>query len=279
MNKLLLVLGVFALVLLSCTGNQKTSTDTAPADSADSAMTEPADSLEELVEEVPMPKAADELFDDFIFNFAANKKLQLSRIKFPLQVEHNGATVAPIAKANWQVDHFFMNQEYYTLLFNSHKQMEFMKDTSVSHVVIEKIYLEQSHVKQYIFDRVRGLWMLNRIKEMPIQENANASFLQFYHKFATDSEFQLKSLNSTVMFVGPDPDDDFSQMEGVITPDTWPAFAPELPSGMLYNIIYGKEEQEGHQKIFMIRGIANGFEVELNFKRVGDRWLLTKLIT
>ena len=53
--------------------------DKKPAAVADSANTDTLvadtqamDSTEALIEETPMPKAADELFDDFIFNFAAN---------------------------------------------------------------------------------------------------------------------------------------------------------------------------------------------------------------
>ena len=78
-------------------------------------------------------------------------------------------------------------------------------------------------------------------------------------------------------FIGPDPDDDFSQMEGLITPETWPAFAPELPNNMIYNIIYGEDSKPGLQRIFVIRGIANGLEMELTFKRKKSKWMLTKL--
>ena len=78
-------------------------------------------------------------------------------------------------------------------------------------------------------------------------------------------------------FIGPDPDDDFSQMEGLITPETWPAFAPELPDNMIYNIIYGEDSKPGLQRIFVIRGIANGLEMELTFKRKKSKWMLTKL--
>ncbi len=89
----------------------------------------------------------------------------------------------------------------------------------------------------------------------------------------------MESLTETVTFVGPDPDDDFSEMEGVITADTWEAFAPELPADLFYNIIYGKNQEEGDSKVFVLRGIANGFELQLTFKRKGDKWKLTKLIT
>ena len=91
--------------------------------------------------------------------------------------------------------------------------------------------------------------------------------------------FQKKSLNSRVIFVGPDPDDDFSVMEGIITPDTWEAFAPQLPSKLLYNIIYGQPEPVGNEKIFVMRGVANGLEMELRFKKVNNRWLLMKMTT
>ena len=119
--------------------------------------------------------------------------------------------------------------------------------------------------------------MLLEVKTEPMASNPNASFLEFYHKFVTDSVFQTESLNATVQFVGPDPDDDFARMEGILTPDTWPAFAPELPDRMIYNIVYGKPTKESAQKIFVMRGIANGLEVEMTFRRDDGQWKLMKL--
>ncbi len=121
--------------------------------------------------------------------------------------------------------------------------------------------------------------MLTLLRTIPITRDINASFLTFYHQFASDKAFQEKSLASTVQFVGPDPDDDFNMMEGIITPDTWEAFAPQLPSKMIYNIIYGKPEREGDSKVFVMRGIANGLELEMTFKRKNGDWKLTKLTT
>jgi hypothetical protein len=86
-------------------------------------------------------------------------------------------------------------------------------------------------------------------------------------------------LNKTVTFISPDPDDDFAMMEGVITPETWSAFAPALPSKVLYNIVYGKPKPEENEMIFLMRGVANGLEMELRFKKVNGRWLLIKLAT
>jgi hypothetical protein len=66
-------------------------------------------------------------------------------------------------------------------------------------------------------------------------------------------------------------------MEGVITPDFWEAFAPELPHGTIYNIVYGHPHSHSNTKIFVLRGIANGLEVEMTFHREHNQWRLTKL--
>lgn len=238
--------------------------------------TSAVDTLDQLISEQQMPKAADELFDDFIFNFAANRKLQMRRISFPLKVV-SGNDVSFLKKSQWKMEHFFMEQGYYTLIFDNNRQMNAVKDTSVNNVVVEKIYLGKEKVKRYVFERINGQWMLTSIVKTPLSQNADASFLSFYNHFATDSAFQINSLNDPVMFTGPDPDDDFSTMSGEIAPETWPAFSPELPSGLIYNIIYGHKKVKGNKKIFMLRGISNGQEMQLTFNCIGGKWKLTEL--
>ena len=271
----------FACVLLmfSCTGKQAQRMEESMTDSvADTLDSVPLDTLEQLLSEIPTPKAMDELFDDFLFNFAANKKVQKARIIFPLTV-HKGDKDEQIDKNKWEMERFFMRQGYYTLWFDNDAQMELAKDTSINQAIVEKIQLKKDLVKDYVFNRIRGAWMLREIRETKIAENINASFLAFYQKFSSDKAFQVKSLNSLVKFVGPDPDDDFNMMEGLITPDTWEAFAPELPKKTIYNIIYGEPKSMDNEKIFILRGISNGQEVELRFKKVGERWLLMKMTT
>ena len=276
MKKILTAFFAFLALMFSCKGNKTETGDSLPTDSDSIKDTAVVDTMEQIIAETPMPKAADELFDDFFFNFAANKKLQIERTQFPLPVERAGKTDT-IGKKQWKTDRFFMRQGYYTLIFDNFRQMNVVKDTSVNKVVVEKIYFNIKTVKSYNFNRVNGLWKLTSINYKGIHENRNASFLKFYHLFVTDSTFQAESISNPMEFIGPDPDDDFSQMEGLITPETWPAFAPELPNNMIYNIIYGEDSKPGLQRIFVIRGIANGLEMELTFKRKKSKWMLTKL--
>lgn len=278
LSVLLAVLTVVCFTSVGCSDKKpaqvhdSTSVDSVVAD------TQTVDSTEKLIEETPMPKAADELFDDFVFNFAANRKLQMKRVHFPLPVYHNDKLVKTIGKRAWKMEHFFMHQDYYTLIFDNQKQMNLVKDTAIDHVVVEKVFYAKKKVQQFLFNRINGEWMMTSINYKPMYSNMNASFLKFYGHFATDSAFQAKHLHNPVKFVGPDPDDDFSTMSGDIEPETWPAFAPQLPHGMIYNIIYGQKYAESNQKIFVIRGIANGMETILTFKRVHGKWMLTKLI-
>lgn len=279
MKRFWFVFSVVVLLFSACQGNKTGNSEVEEtADSTQQADTVATSLEEEIAEDVPVPKAADELFDDFIFNFAANRTLQSSRIKFPLLIKR-GDEVSYLKKGEWQMEYFFMKQDFYTLLFDSEKEMEAVKETNIEHAVVEKIYLHSKTVKQYIFDRVNGLWMLQQVIHMPLSESRNASFLEFYEQFASSTEYQSKHLMESVKFIGPDPDDDFSQMEGVITPDTWEAFAPELPSGMIYNIVYGAPQKETGRKVFVLRGIANGMEIELTFKHDGGKWKLEKLVT
>lgn len=277
LSVLLAVLTVVCFTSVGCSDKKpaqvhdSTSVDSVVAD------TQTVDSTEKLIEETPMPKAADELFDDFVFNFAAKRKLQMKRVHFPLPVYHNDKLVKSIGKRAWKMEHFFMHQDYYTLIFDNQKQMNLVKDTAIDHVVVEKVFYAKKKVQQFLFNRINGEWMMTSINYKPMYSNMNASFLKFYGHFATDSAFQAKHLHNPVKFVGPDPDDDFSTMSGDIEPETWPAFAPQLPHGMIYNIIYGQKYAESNQKIFVIRGIANGMETILTFKRIHGKWMLIKL--
>ena len=281
MRKVLVIFALFSLLFMlfvptGCNDRKPRAVDTLAADTA-LRDTSVADSAENLIESTPMPKAADELFDDFVFNFAANRKLQRRRIVFPLPVYRDGKVVKKIAENKWEMERFFMRQEYYTLIFDNARQMNLVKDTTISHVVIEKIFSHKNLIQQYLFNKIKGKWMLTSMNYMSLAQNKNADFLKFYNKFATDTAFQVRSMAREVQFSAPDPNDDFAQISGVMMPQQWPDFKPRLiPNGTLYNIIYGQKYTDAGRRLFVIRGIANGLEIELSFRKVGGQWKLVK---
>lgn len=247
---------------LSCVGN-RTDANQAWIDS-DSVASAKMDSLEALLDST-MPRGADELFNDFFFNFAGNKRLQRQRMT--------------IDNSNWSYNPFFMEQGYYTPIFDNADQIYLQNDTNVTKAIVEKIYLELNSIKQYTFHKLKGYWMLTDIDTMKIDGSGNGSFLKFYYKFANDEKFQAKSLADPIKFVGPDPDNDFDTLEGEIMPETWRAFCPELPKDVIYNIIYDDANcSPTSSKIFIINGIANGLEIRLYFEKDKKKgWKLVKL--
>ena len=235
------------------------------------------DSLSGLVEEEPMPAAADELFDDFFFNYAASRKVQKERTMFPLDVNTYGKE-SKMEATQWKRERFFMPQGYYTLIFHKPSQMKLVNDTSVNEVTVERISIKQSKVTRWHFLRIRGMWRMNKISYTSLGQHPDAGFIRFYQRFATDTAFQQKSLAETVSITAPDPDDDFSTMTGDIMPEQWPMFAPWMPSGNIYNIVYGAQPYPAsNTRYFLIRGIANGLQTDLVFVRSGKAWKLTKM--
>ncbi len=238
----------------------------------------PEDAMDSLISAAPMPKTADELFDDFLFNFTANKKLQYERVAFPLPV-FDGDSEMKMERKDWKMERFYSKQEFYTLILDDESQLELSKDTCVDSVVIEKIDLKGKSVEQHVFNRINGEWMLTRINRNTMFQNPNKSFLAFYERFATDSLFQEESINDPVATILPDPDDDFTMVEGEFHPDQWEDFKPPvLPSEFIYNVIYGQEYRLSKQKLFVVRGMSNGLETEMTFKKVDGKWKLVKLV-
>lgn len=251
----------------------------AGSDSDSVADTTAQDSLSEIIEEEEMPAAADELFDDFFFNFAANRRLQRERTVFPLPVARGGK-VSVKERGQWQHEHFFMAQGYYTLIFSDARSVRLAKDTTVSDVTVERIALARGRVTRWHFTRQRGLWRMDSMAVMPLRRHEDAAFLAFYQHFATDSAYQQQALAEEVTFTGPDPDDDYATMTGEILPEQWPSFAPMLPHGTIYNIRYGHAfRPRSATRYFMLRGIANGLQTDLVFTRRGRSWQLTKVNT
>ncbi|MBQ8047614.1 MAG: DUF4348 domain-containing protein [Prevotella sp.] len=270
---------VMVLMLLLLTGCSRSATVAAGQEQSeereDSAQ---VSAEEELLEaEVPMPKAADELFDDFFFNFVTNHRLQRQRIKFPLQVStDDGEESKAITRKEWQSGNFLAFQEFYTLVLDNPEQAEMAKDSALVKVVVEKIELDEGRVEQYLFDRIADQWYLTSIHRQALNHNRNASFWEFYQQFSTDSLFQKESLNDHVRFTTTDPDDDFQIISGTMEPEQWEAFRPVIiPSGTVYNVVYGDSGEGETEKVFGIHGMANEIESEFVFRKRNGEWRLT----
>lgn len=269
------ILWALAALAVSACGQKKTTVDpfeqlTSMVDSAaHKADTVPLPVVEEI-----KPIEADELFDDFIFNYAQDHELQLQRTKFPLPYYKEDSPLK-IEKAFWKHDDLFSKENAYTLLFDNEEQMDLVGDTTLMSVQVEWIYLKTRTIKKYYFEKLKGVWMLEAINLRKMATDEPADFIAFYTRFAADSLFQQKHIAPRLQFVTIDPDDEFSILETTLDAGQWTAFSPQLPKERLSNIDYGQHiSPQSHTRILKINGIGNGYSNLFYFRRQGESWEL-----
>ena len=225
-------------------------------------------------EEVPYRTEADELFDDFIFNYASDDVLQRQRTKFPLPF-YNEDTPLRIEEKDWEHDYLFSRQNHYTLLFDEEEEMELVGDTALTSVQVEWIFLKEHKVKKYYFERIGGMWMLEAINLRPVAGGENESFVDFYVRFVSDSLYQRRHVRAPLHFTTIDPDDEFAILETTLDIDQWFAFRPALPADSLSNINYGQRNEDlSDTKILKVNGIGNGYVNLFYFRKRKGEWEL-----
>lgn len=273
-----LLLGFLLLAFLISCGNKKAKMDpfATIAEMVDSAGYK-ADTLQEAeVKEEPKPMVADELFDDFIFNYASDDALQRQRTVFPLPY-YDRDTPLKIEADFWKHDYLFTKENCYTLLFDKEEDMDMVGDTTLTSVQVEWIFLKTRMVKRYYFERKRGMWMLEAINLREMEKGENEDFVEFYTRFVTDSVYQSKHIRHPLQFITIDPDDEFSILETTLDVDQWYAFRPVMPTDRLSNINYGqKNEDLSDTKILKVNGIGNGYSNIFYFRKRGKGWELYK---
>ncbi len=274
-----IVIGTLILILLgACYRKQPETVATA---SFPSQIVLPDHQAEERIEETvsdtaPVPRSEDGSFDDFVYLFASDERLQRKRIRFPLPF-YSTDTVIRIKPEEWEHDFLFTLDHYYTLLFDNEEDIYLLNNDSISSVQVEWYYMLERKVKRYYFEKVNNAWLLEAINMRNVEETGREDFGHFFVQFATDSLFQREHICDPLEFVTADPDDDFSILEATIDKDQWFAFKPELPKERLSNINYGQQNQDNaRSKVVVLKGIGNGFSNSLYFQRRNGKWELYK---
>ena len=121
------------------------------------------------------PTEADELFDDFVFNYASDTTLQRQRTYFPLPYVVDGEQRV-IKGVEWEHDSLFLRQNMYLLLFDRETDMDIVGDTALTKAKVEWFYLKNQHVKRYNFERNRGIWMLTHVDQYRMENEDRNGF-------------------------------------------------------------------------------------------------------
>lgn len=259
------------IALQACRKEAPAAVEATPLNDSISEMVSDSDTI---VEDAP-PAAADGLFADFIYDFMRRQQFQLSRVAFPLPVKKDGKEER-IAREAWKFDHLYAHQDIYTITYDNPKNLQADKDTTLTHVTVEMIQFKQGTVRQYIFNKKRGQWMLTAIDEHALSSTTDKDFLAFYQKFATSTDYQHAHIKNPFEFKTYDYDS-FQELEGILDAAQWVDYRPDMPTSLMANIRYGEAQPQSKFRALAIISISAGMGCTMEFHRQSKGWMLTRL--
>jgi len=258
----------------SAFGTTDETTDTLIADS----LLEDADTLllDRETDQTPMPASVDEFFGDFIFNFDQSNRLQRNRVRFPLPVVEADGTLRTVRQGEWKHHYLFLQQDFCTVLWTSHRQMDIAQDTALNRACVEQIYLHSRQVNRFQFERdsISRQWFLTEERILPFDHVELGEFYDFYAKFTADSVYQRQHVSNLLRYVTYDEENEYEPIRGNINADQWFEFQPEIPQSVLTNINYGQTYGKPTHIILQMRGINNGLQNLFTFHFDGGQWRL-----
>jgi len=228
-------------------------------------------------EGLSLEKHPTEVFGDFFFAFTHDTRFQASRVKFPLLVTEIDGSEHTISSGKQFRSEFRMPEhDYYTLLIGDKNQMSFLQgDTLVEKIGLKFIHLHKLTMQRYNFQRKEGRWFLMNRVDSHIEAHL-LDFYRFYDEFTSDSVFQQESLAPQLIYVMDSPDEEESDIEGIIDSSQWPVFRPEMPSGEFLSIDFGQTYPNPNRLYFLQCGFSNGMLNIFTFRNDEGKWRLTE---
>jgi len=272
---------ILLLLLYSCMGGKKRErlAEEAELDSIEQAV----DTIQLFEDEPEPPVAVDELFDDFFFNFAGNARFQNQRIRFPFRMK-DGSEEIRLSRDDWHRFNRFGSQEFYSVIYDDIADLELQKDTSVTNVRVDWMYLQDGYVEKYNFRRLDGKWILYDMQKESLAESQNGDFAEFYSHFANDSTFQCSAIRTPLRLVTSPGEVTYDEEEnepGVqeLTLDEWFEMKTEmpLPTDVIVNIDYGQVSESQTHKNLLMEGVCNGLFVTFKFDKSSGSWHLLEI--
>ena len=254
---LLFVCGMCCMSFESCRFGSEGSDEDAMTDSTavDSLGLEELD----LFEEVVVPKAADEVFDDFLFTYVSNASFRKQRTKGEETLDMNDDDAA-------------------VMIYERDNDLALQKDTTLQQVVLEKINWDTNSIRQYQFSKNRGEWFLSSEEDVDISDVPNAGFLVFLRDFLTDSLYRHESIDLPLQMKYYSEEDD-GIVEAELSYEEWNEIYYDLPrlDDYMYNVDYGQSLISSNRKSLLLKGMSNGLTMKFHFGFSDGQWRLIEV--
>ncbi len=230
---------------------------------------------EKEIDEAEQKEPFDRNFDDFMYVFLRSRKLQNQRIQHPLwYVDGVGDTTQMSTSRDWRLEFAFLDDDFYTVLYDSQEQMDEVSESDPDSVIVDRIDLGSCMLTSYSFYRTEGRWMLSMVENSTFQQSVISDFLHFYAVFSADTLFQQQSIAQPLRVSLPSPDEDDGYLQGTIDASQWSVFSIDVPSGVISNVRYG--QQYVSSKMIMQKcGFSSGMQELYIFEKQTGQWKLT----
>lgn len=279
MNRFLISFTILLLFVSACNNASKDRGEVIATDSVYVDSSCYVQDTLQLFEEEVLPKSADELFNDFFFNYTSDMNFKSQRQAYSLDC-NMGDTVVKIHSSELDVYSELLVDDYYSIIYERDEDLAFQKDTSLNEVAVERIDLDGKQIEQYIFNRIEGKWMLTGVGRNEMDYNPNSDFLDFYKSFSSDSVYRKNCINEPLKFVMLSENDDVDDEIQELTSDEWLAISADLPlpAGVMINIDYGQTIISKNSKLLLVEGVSNGLSLTYRFMKIEGAWNLVEVV-
>ncbi len=239
----------------------------------------PEDTLVYDVEDLPLSEAVDGNFVDFLYTFTHNRTFQLSRLQLPLAVMDDAEEPQRYIRNQRTFDGEFnpTSKDYYVLLLNDLSELENAFGDGATTAALHLVDLPANRIRCFDCVRTEGIWQVVMENDKSLGSYSRGGFLEFYHRFATDSVYQIAHIAQPLNISMPDEDEEGEMIEGTIDADQFPVFSPELPVGQIMVMECGERACNPNRVVMVKCGMASSMMDVLTFERDGEGWKLVSL--
>lgn len=212
----------------------------------------------------------DSSFNSFILQFGFNPDFQKLRIKFPLKYDSLGSEI--IREDSWIHDRLYVDLEAITDISNGLKE-----DENSDERVFTWIHTNTGINKNYYFKKVEGQWLLTKIdiKKRAVDSNQE-DFYSFLSNFCKDSIFQKQRIKFPLDITYLD--NDFNEVKENRNKEKWrfTRFYYDCDSIAKTYHDYQLTFKATNERILKIVGVENGINARFTFRRIDNKWVMTK---
>jgi hypothetical protein len=277
-----LFVGVLVCVLMFSCGNTESqvSEHDVPdvrALELDSAEICAIDDTLELFEEEDLPKSADELFNDFFYNYVSDARFQKLRTVYKPCVEVDDSLRGDSVSCSGEFRQLKVYDSFF-IIYEREEDLAFQKDTSLTEVVVERVNLESGVLEAFNFRRYNGKWVMNDVVSCSIEDTPNADFLSFYSVFSSDSVRRLDYVAEPLAFVMSTNDEEIDELVE-LSHDEWMELSSDMPipSKEIININYGQTCISNNNKLVLVEGVSNEHFLRYRFMKDNGKWMLVEV--